>query len=138
MSRRKQTNPRAIKRDGKSLHNFFLVLFHFCFNCIVSREDDGDNSISNVKSKRKSDCKHLSPNTFHCRSEFASDYVQSDSRDSSQTTEDDQPNLSIKCDNCQENFLTSEQFNHHRLYQCSFLTGKHRLINHAMRFIFFI
>ncbi|CAF0811851.1 unnamed protein product [Adineta ricciae] len=84
MSRRKQTNPRAIKRD-------------------VSREDDGDNLIFNVK-------------------KFASESVQSDSRDSTQTVEDDQPNLSIKCDNCQESFLTSEQFNHHRLYQCSFVT----------------
>ncbi|UJR26069.1 hypothetical protein I4U23_007415 [Adineta vaga] len=84
MSRRKQTNPRAIKRDA-------------------SEDNDGDNSVSTAK-------------------KFAIESIRSNSIDSSITTENDQQNTSIKCDNCQEIFLTSEHFNHHRLYQCSFFT----------------
>ncbi|CAF1118685.1 unnamed protein product [Adineta steineri] len=83
MSRRKQTNPRAIKRD-------------------VSQDDDDENSELITK-------------------KFATESIRSNSIDSTVTTEDEQQNSSIKCDNCQEIFLTSEQFNHHRLYQCSFL-----------------
>ncbi|CAF2182480.1 unnamed protein product [Rotaria magnacalcarata] len=83
MSRRKQTNPRAIKRD-------------------VSKDED-DNSIPAAK-------------------KIATESIRSDSIDSIMTTEDEQKNSSLKCDTCQELFLTSELFNQHRLYQCSFLT----------------
>jgi hypothetical protein len=53
MSRRKQTNPRAIKRDGK----FFLFYFlsKYLFNCLFSiysvSQDEDENSIPTSKSK---------------------------------------------------------------------------------------
>jgi formylmethanofuran dehydrogenase subunit E len=62
--------------------------------------------------------------------EFATESIRSDSIDSTITIENEQKNSSIKCDSCQELFLTSEQFNQHRLYQCSFFTGNIRVINH--------
>ena len=41
-----------------------------------------------------------------------------------QEQEHDEEKIStIQCDNCQESFPNSEQFNQHRLYECSFLTG---------------
>ncbi|CAF3354296.1 unnamed protein product [Rotaria sp. Silwood1] len=83
MSRRKQTNPRAIKRD-------------------VSKDED-ENAIPIAKKQ-------------------ATESIRSDSIDSTITTEDEQKPSSIKCDSCQEIFQTSELFNQHRLYQCTFLT----------------
>ena len=68
--------------------------------------------------------------TFIFFIELATESIRSDSVDSTNTIENEQQSLTIKCDSCQEIFLTSEQFNQHRLYQCSFLTGNIRVINH--------
>jgi hypothetical protein len=53
MSRRKQTNPRAIKRDGKFFLVFFLSIYLFGFlSCLYSAsQDEDENSISITKSK---------------------------------------------------------------------------------------
>ena len=56
--------------------------------------------------------------------------LQSDSIDSSVTLDNEEKPSTIKCDSCQELFQTSEQFNQHRLYQCSFLPGNQHLIKH--------
>ena len=58
--------------------------------------------------------------------------LQSDSIDSSVTLDNEEKPSTIKCDSCQELFQTSEQFNQHRLYQCSFLPGNQHLIKHEM------
>ena len=70
--------------------------------------------------------------------ELATESIRSNSIDSAITTEDEQSSSSIKCDNCQEIFLTSEQFNQHRLYQCSFFIGNICIINYEIDFLLFI
>lgn len=64
--------------------------------------------------------------------ELVTESLQSDSIDSNITLDNDEKSSTIKCDSCQEAFQTSEQFNQHRLYQCSFLIGIQCLINHEM------
>lgn len=63
---------------------------------------------------------------------MATESLQSDSIDSSLTVDNEEKPSTIKCDSCQELFQTSEQFNRHRLYQCSFLPGNQRVINHEI------
>ena len=64
--------------------------------------------------------------------ELVTESLQSDSIDSSFTLDNEEKSSTIKCDSCRELFQTSEQFNQHRLYQCSFLIGIQSLINHEM------
>jgi hypothetical protein len=53
MSRRKQTNPRAIKRDGKFFFFLSKYLLHFFFSIYSASQDDDENSIPTAKSKKK-------------------------------------------------------------------------------------
>lgn len=68
--------------------------------------------------------------------EHATDSVRSNSFDSALATDDEQKFSSIKCDSCQELFTSSEQFNQHRLYQCSFLTGQFSVIDREINLAF--
>ena len=133
MSRRKQTNPRAIKRDGKFRDRspignrlFFAV-----------SQDEDDNAIPTAKSKSLDRPRHRGgvKESLFIFVELATESIRSDSIDSSVTTEEEPKRSPIKCDSCQESFLTSEQFNQHRLYQCSCLPGQSAVIKHEMNLL---
>lgn len=98
---------------------------------LVSNDED-DNPIPLAKSReiKKRDLMIFERIFLYLLIEIATESTRSDSIDSTKTIEDEQRNSPIKCDTCQEIFSTSEQFNQHRLYQCSFLTGNSCLINH--------
>lgn len=114
----------VIEKDHRSR---FIDFFYFLL--VSHDEDENGPSIPKSKSLVHSYFVSFTLN----RLELAVESNQSDSIDSTVTIEDESKSNSIQCDNCEENFASSEQFNQHRLHQCSLLTGSicatMRLIN---------
>ena len=106
-------------------------------------QDEDENSEPTAKSKpcsgrrrRRSLSVCSAPIVLCLPLEQAADSIRSDSFDSTLATDDDQKYSSIKCDSCQELFATSEQFNQHRLYRCSFLTGHFGVIDREINLLY--
>ena len=105
---------------------FFICFLNISF-LLVSRDDD-ENDRGITKSESSFEPDRFECVFFFCGIELAVETIPSEEKnndsDLTKIEDGDEEKInSIQCDNCQESFLTSEQFNQHRLYQCSFLTG---------------
>ncbi|CAF4470892.1 unnamed protein product, partial [Didymodactylos carnosus] len=120
MSRRKQTNPKACKREAS--------------------EDEPDEPCSKKKATEQNNV--IAPENFECNNsnetirtpgsddllndECEDDFDDEDKADeeSSIFNNDELLNSELKCGLCQQSFYDSEEWNHHRLYECQFITGE--------------